>query len=125
MKASSSDLPEISYPEACKLLEDMRKYYVRLNPMDEAENFYRLTQHFKQEDVADALGISRGYIYKRLTLLELDSELQDLVRKNELAPNTGYELTRGGASMQERWLAAYRRKQEEQLKREEPEVEGE
>lgn len=115
----SIEEPLIPYTKALKLLEEMKKYYLTLNPMEEASNFLRLTQHFTKEIIATTLGISRGYIYKRLTLLELLPELQQFVRSGDLAPNTGYELNRKGKTAQETWLSAHQAEVEREANKEE------
>ncbi len=58
-----------------------------LNPIEEAQGYYRLTEEFgrTQDDVAAQLGKSRSYISNMMRLLDLPKTVRDYVRSGELS----------------------------------------
>ncbi len=58
-----------------------------LNPMEEAEAYRRLIQDFglTQEDVADRVAKSRPQVANILRLLQLEPQVQEMVRRNVLS----------------------------------------
>lgn len=58
-----------------------------LNPIEEAEGFYKLQKEFllNQEEIALKIGKSRSSIANTMRLLNLDSRVIDFVRENKLS----------------------------------------
>lgn len=67
------------------LVENLQRE--NLNPLDEAEGYRRLGSEFAltQQQIADAVGKDRSTVSNALRLLTLPSEVQQLVRSNELS----------------------------------------
>ena len=65
-----------------------------LNPLEEAEAYRRLMEEFglSQEDVARAVGRSRPTVSNTLRLLELEPEIQELLRAGRLSAGHGKAL---------------------------------
>lgn len=57
-----------------------------LNPMEEAQSYYRLQSEFglSQEKIADKVGKSRPAVSNAMRLLQLDSRVQNFVMENKL-----------------------------------------
>ena len=58
-----------------------------LNPIEEAESFYKLQTEFgfSQEEIAEKVGKSRSAIANAIRLLNLDSRVLNFVRENKLS----------------------------------------
>ena len=58
-----------------------------LNPIEEAESFYKLQTEFgfSQEEIAEKVGKSRSAITNAIRLLNLDSRVLNFVRENKLS----------------------------------------
>ncbi len=58
-----------------------------LNPIEEAESFYKLQTEFEfsQEEIAEKVGKSRSAIANAIRLLNLDSRVLNFVRENKLS----------------------------------------
>ena len=67
------------------LVENLQRQ--NLNPIEEAEGFYKLQQEFllNQEEIASKIGKSRSTIANSMRLLNLDNRVIDLVRENRLS----------------------------------------
>lgn len=67
-----------------------------LPPIDEAKAFSDLIEKhgLTQQQVADRLGVSAGYVSKRLALLKLPPAARKLVGTDDLSLATAYELSR-------------------------------
>jgi len=65
-----------------------------LNPMEEAEAYRRLIQDFglTQEEVADRVAKSRPQVTNILRLLQLEPQVQEMVRRNVLSVGHGRAL---------------------------------
>ncbi len=65
-----------------------------LNPIEEAKALQRLSDEFKlsQSDIADAIGKSRAAVANSIRLLQLEPEILDLIRKDELSAGHGRAL---------------------------------
>jgi ParB family chromosome partitioning protein len=64
-----------------QLVENIQRE--NLNPLDEAETFYRMVKEldYTHEEIAKRIGKSREYVTNKPRLLKLSSEVQDKVRK--------------------------------------------
>ncbi len=67
------------------LVENLQRQ--NLNPIEEAEGFYKLQQEFllNQEEIASKIGKSRSTIANSMRLLNLDNRVIDFVRENRLS----------------------------------------
>lgn len=65
-----------------------------LNAIEEASAYKQLIEEFSltQEELGKRLGKSRPYIANTLRLLTLSTDLQDLIRNNQLSPGHGRAL---------------------------------
>lgn len=74
------------------LIENIQR--MDLNPIEEAECFRRLRDDyfFNQEDIAKKLGKSRNSISQSLSLLNLDSRVQNFVSEGKLSSGHGKNL---------------------------------
>lgn len=78
------ELDEIASFEIA-LVENLQRQ--NLNPIEEAEGFYKLQQEFllNQEEIASKIGKSRSTIANSMRLLNLDNRVIDFVRENKLS----------------------------------------
>ncbi len=66
-----------------------------LEPMEEARIYSRLKNAGeKVEEIAIKSGKSLPHIYSRIQLLDLDSEIQTMISKNEVSPTTALHVIR-------------------------------
>lgn len=66
-----------------------------LNPMQEARAFRRLVDAgAKQEEIANRVGVNQGHVSKRLALLKLSDDLQEMVAAGDVSIEDAVEVAR-------------------------------
>jgi len=89
--------------EISDLLEKVKSRYPQLNTLQEGEDFDRLLSHFKQDDLAKELGVSRGYIGQRVRIhTKLIPDLKELVKSGVLPYWEAYQLS-GDSQEKQGW----------------------
>jgi len=74
----------LSKNEAKKLLDALAEKY-KIDPLEEAELFVKLTPHYSHREIAEKINKSRSYVSQRLYLhRRLIPELKKLLREGKI-----------------------------------------
>jgi hypothetical protein len=80
-------------------------------PLEEAENFTFLSQHYTMTYLSETLGVSRSYITTRISLMNLIPELHNLLRNERLGFWEAYQMSKSSPEEQREALKGLEEKE--------------